>query len=386
MEYKISIDVDGNPAPIWVESGYIAIRESIDFFVPSATLVYKDRTASFVSIYPYMQDTEVRIGLDDGNSIKSYDFYAFSSSKQQTIDGVEHFQSSLDLLAKSARPLLTDGEFHSMKGTASDYISYIADRCGLVADVEATKHVRSWINPNWKFSQMVRFLAQRAVSVSGSGGFLYFVDSGGTLIFKSIDKLFDDSDVVDLTVGSYSIETGDEEEILNNKQFLIKDNHFANVVLGTNNQNLSVYDYKGGKVITEQVGYDSYLRKRGQVRGVATSMVQDGKDRFGGVWYADDNDFPASITKYIYNKVLRQLEATQIQIMVPLNNDLNVGGVVNLSVPANEVLVSGGVNLNYSGRYLIKTVSTVGNTDFMKKLVLVRPGISLPEERKENYF
>jgi hypothetical protein len=388
MKFNITIEVDGIPAPIYVESGHFAIRESIDFFLPSATLVYKDRTASFVSTYPIMQDTTVKIGLDDGTSLKSYDFYAFSSSKQQTMGGVEHFQTSLDLLSVHAKPLLTDGEYHSQKSTASDYVSYIAGQCGLKADVEATKDVRSWVNPNWKYSQMVRFLAQRCVSASGSGGFLYFVRPDGTLVFKSPDKLFDDEDAIDLTVGSYVIEgeDGEEGETIENRQFLIKDNHFANVILGANNLNLSVYDYKSGATIETKADYQSYLKKRGSVKGVATSMAETGRNRFGGTWYADELDFPASINMFLYNKVLRQLEATQVQIMTPLDNVIRLGGVVNLSVPANKALVSGGVNLNYSGRYLIKTISTVGSDDCMKKLVLVRPGISLPDERKPNYF
>ena len=386
MAYGITIKVDGNPAPISVETGYIAIRESTDFFLPSATIMFKDRMSSFVSSYPFMQDTDVEVSIDDGNKINNHRFFAFSSGKDLSIEGVESFAFTLDLISKYANPLLTDGEYHSKKCTASDYIKYIADQCGLKSDVEATKDVRSWINPNWKYSQMVRFLAQRAVAASGSAGFLYFVRPDGTLVFKSIDKLFEESTAVDLTATSYTITDEEGESQLNNKQLLIKDNHFASVILGANNLDLNVYDYKSGKLKTEVVSYEKYLKKRAVIKGVAVDMAKLGNKRNDGVWYSDEHDFPASVTKYVYNKVLRQLEATQLQIMIPMDNNMQIGGVVNLSIPANMDIISGGVNLNYSGRYLVKNMTTVGHGDFLQKIVLVRPGISLPNDRKPKYF
>lgn len=382
----ISIKVDGVSAPISVESGYVAIRESIDFFVPSGTLVFKDRMSGFVSHYPFMQDTRVDVSLDDNNSVSTYGFYAFSSRKDQTLQGVESYQFSLDLLSNYALPLLTDSEYHSLRCSPSDYIRYVADRCGLRSEVESTRDIRSWVNPNWKFAQMVRYVAQRSVASSGSAGFLYFVRPDGTLVFKSADKLFDEEDVVNLTAGSYTILVDGVEETLTNKQITIKDNHFANVVLGSNNMNISVYDYKKGQYVVEQIDHQKYIRKRGAIKGISVEMSNIGKSKHVGSWFSDENDFPADATRYVYNKVLRQLESTQLQIIVPLDNKIRLGGVVNLSVPANMELFSGGVNLNYSGRYLIKSITTVGHGDFMKKLVLVRPGISLPLERKVNYF
>lgn len=386
MEYGISIKVDGNPAPISVETGYIAIRESIDFFVPSATIVFKDRMSGFVSHYPFMQDTDIEVSIDDKKKINNHRFYAFSSMKELSVEGVESFGYSLDLISKYAKPLLTDGEFHSKKCTASDYVKYIADKCGLKSDIESTKEVRSWINPNWKYAQMIRFLAQRAVASSGSAGFLYFVRNDGTLVFKSVDKLFDEGQAIDLTAGSYTIETEEGEEQLNNKQLVIRDNHFASVILGANKLDLNVYDYKSGKNKNENVTYEKYLKKRAVIKGVAVDLATIGSTRYDGVWYSDEHDFPASTIKYVYNKVLRQLEATQLQIMAPLNNELQIGNVVNLSIPANADIITGGVNLNYSGRYLIKNLTTVGHGDFLQKLVLVRPGISLPNDRKPKYF
>ena len=382
---ELSVKVDGVPAPILVETGYVVVRESTDFFLPSATLVFKDRLSGFVSHYPFMQDTEIELGIDDGQSIKVHRFFAFSSKKEQNMEGVESFDIHLDMISKYSDPLLVESEFHSMRGTASDYIRYIAEKCGLRSDVEATKEVRSWINPNWKYSQMVRHLAQRSISSSGSGGYLYFVRGDGTLVFKSADKFFDEEEAIDLTVGSYEVVDGDETYVINNKQFTLKDNHFASVVLGNNSMETSIYDYMRGSRVVETVRNDRFIKKRGAVKGISLGMDSMGIKRSEGVWYSDEVDFPSHMYKAIYNKVLRQLESNQVVIMVPLKNEYKLGGVINLSVPANMDIFPGGVNLNHSGKYLIKAMNTVGHGDYMIKLVLVRPGISLPSERKVGY-
>jgi hypothetical protein len=383
--YGLSVKIDGKPAPVSVETGYVAIRESVDFFVPSATVVFRDRMSNFVSTYPFMQDTEVELSIDDNLKINKHSFFAFSSNKPQTQKGVEDFEITLDLLSKFADPLLTGSEYHSKKCTASDYIRYIADKCKLKADIEATNEVRSWINPNWKYAQMIRYLAQRSISASGSGGFLYFVQADGTLVFKSIDRLFDDEVGVDVTAGSYKILSEEGLDNMSNKTMVITDNHYANVVLGANNLNVTFYDYRLGKNVTTEVDYSKYLKKRGTVKGVSLGMVKKGNSKFMGTWSSTTNTNPSSLMMPVYNKVLRQFESTQLQLMLPLDNKLKVGGVINLSVPANMDIISTGVNLNYSGRYIIKTMMSVGHGDYMQKLILVRPGISLPLKRKPNY-
>ena len=185
MIANITILVDGRPAPIVIETGFIAIRESIDFFLPTAELNWSDFVSSFVSVYPFMQDSEIAITLDDNITRKEWKFLAFSSKKELSpSSGSESYDFNLDCISKYVTPLTTDSEYHSMKSTASDYVAYIAKKCGLKSDVENTNELRNWINPGWKFGQMVRYLAQRSISASGSAGYLYYVKSNGTLVFK----------------------------------------------------------------------------------------------------------------------------------------------------------------------------------------------------------
>jgi hypothetical protein len=165
----ITIEVDGSPAPIHVGTGHLAIRESVDYFVPTATLSYDDMAATFVSSYPFMQDTGVTLSVDDGETVRAYAFRAFSSAKALEATGVESYRTTLDLISVHASPLLTGGAYHSMEGRASEYVAYIAGECGLSHDVEATKGTGPWINPNWKWAQMVRYLARQSVSVSRAG-------------------------------------------------------------------------------------------------------------------------------------------------------------------------------------------------------------------------
>lgn len=385
MRAGLSIKVDGDDAPILVESGYVTIRESYDYFVPTATIQFDDRMSSFVSVYPFMQDTLVELAFDDFNEIKTYSMLPFSSVKEQNMQGVESFTFTLDLISNLAVPLLTGSEYHSKKCTASDYIKYIAEQAGLDYEVEDTSDVRSWINPGWTYAQMVRFLAVRSISVSGSAGYLYFVKNDKTLVFKSVDAFFD-ATPIDIVACEYPYTDEDGEQTLVNKALMIKDNHFANVMLGTNKLDLRFYDYRLGKEVVLNHGYDALIKKRGDVKGVSSAYVDIGKSVFDSGWYSGNNDAPASLAKLSYNKVIRQAESTQIDIYMPLVNSLEVGQLVNLSVPANPDIIDGGVNMNYSGHYIVKSVSLVGNLTFLKRVVLVRPGMGLDSQRKANYL
>lgn len=381
MIAQIDITVDGRPAPIVIESGYLAIRESIDFFIPTAELHWSDMLSSFVSVYPFMQDSLVNISLDDGSTRKEYKFIAFSSRKDITpSSGTESYDFNLDLISKNVKSLLTDSEYHSDKLTASDYVKYIADKCSLKSDVEVTNEVRNFINPGWKYGQMIRYLAQRSISKTGSGGYLYFVKNDNTLVFKSIDKLFSDSEEENITACIYP------EQGESNKDLVFKDNHFANVTLGANRLKLRSYDFNTETLIEEDIDYSVYLKKRGDVKGVAVDYTKIGNDIYAGEWYSGDNDKSHNFYRFLYNKILRQLESSQVQITAPLKLGREIGNIVNLSVPANSDMIDGGVNLNYSGRYLIKSILTKGHGEFYQTLTLVRPGISLPTERKSNYF
>jgi hypothetical protein len=199
-------------------------------------------------------------------------------------------------------------------------------------------------------------------------------------VFRSADSFFA-AEAVEMTACSY-VRPGGGQEPLENKQLSIRDNHFANVMLGANNLEYTVYDYEAGEAATGRAGHSAYLEKQARYRGVAAPMGADGPSRHGGAVYGAGLPGMAG---YAYNKAMRQLEATQVQIMAPLDNKLVPGAAVDLSVPANPVLVPGGVNINYTGRYMVSTAVTVGNTEYMKRLVLVRPGYGLPPDRGQGY-
>lgn len=384
MGISINIEVDKQSAPIDIETGYVAIRESMDFFVPTGTLVFDDRMSNFVATYPFMQDTKVSLTLEDMFVKSKYDFRAFSSKKKKEGSGVEKFKTTVDLVSIHGEKLLGDTEFHSDTTTISSYVRYIAGQCGLKTDIEETTGVLNILNPNWTYAQMIRWCAVNAISATGSVGYLYYVTGDGTLVFRSPDSFFTRQLGVDLTIGKYEIldDLGLGEEH-SNGVFTLNENLYGNVLMGANGSNVSYKEYSTGEQKETNIGNTDGISKRGGVRGVSVELTNKKRTTVLQGRYEGINSEQNRIR---YNKATRQLETVQIGYTIPWRKDIGIGTVVNVTIPSNDSIIIGGVNMNYSGRYLVKSCAMVGHGEYYKKLTLVRPGLNLPILRKTQYI
>lgn len=382
QDINISMLVDGESAPIFPESGAISIQESMDFMVPAASMRFRDQLSTFVTVYPFLQDTEVQAYITDGEGDQKISFFAFSDAKWQMDNAVqEYYEYRLDLLSTYAHPLLTTSEFHSSRMKASDYIKYLADKLGLEHDVEETRDLRTWINPNWKYGQMLRYLAQRSISQKGSAGYQYYIRRDGVLVFKPVDAFFDNQS-----------EGGDEEITLNldsevvDRDITMRMNNFSNVALGSNSLNLKYWDLTEQKYVDVDSSYDKYIKKRAIKQGISERFSKIGKTRYYRGVYKEIADDPSFLYTQLNKQALLQAESVQMEVTVEANMGRNVGDVVNISIPArDDVNQSGGVNMNYSGRYLIKSLVTYGDGDYYQKLSLMRPGMNLDKNRTGYY-
>lgn len=379
-DIDISLLVDGNPAPIFPESGAISVQESMDFMVPSASIRFRDQMSTFVTVYPFLQDTEIQTYITDEESDRKLSFYAFSDAKWQMENAVqEYYEYRLDLISKFAHPLLTTGEFHSDKLKASDYIKYMADRLGLQFEVEESKDIRTWINPNWKFGQMLRYISQRAISVNGSAGYQYFIRGDGTLVFKTVDKFFDESQedeelIIDL-----------QSDVLD-RDLTLRMNNFSNISLGSNSLKSVYYDLGTQKNIENTSAYDTYIKKRAIKQGVSQKFSKIGRDRYYRAVYKDLAGDPSHLYTQINKQANLNAEAVQMETTAEVNMDRRIGDIINVSMPTREdVNQSGGIDFNYSGRYLIKGMTTYGHGDYYQKLQLIRPGLNLDNTRTGYY-
>lgn len=379
----VTIFVDGTESPVFPESGYVAIRESMDFLVPSATLMFRDYIGSFVTMYPFMQDTKLNIALDNGSDLKTMPFYVFSDVKRQVAESTqETYMLTVDMLSTHATPLLTDGEYHSKRCKSSEYIQYIADKLGLDSDIEDSKDTKNIINPNWKYAQMLRYLATRSISTSGSSGYVYFINGSGVLVFKTIDKLFEEEASEDITV------VLDDDLQINgvvNRDFSIKGNYFSNVILGSNQVKMRYYDWTKSEYVEVINKYSDYVQKRGIKKGISQEFAEFGHAKYFGEMYSGELAAPSIQNISVYKKAMLQAEMLQIEILVPHDITRQVGQVVNLTVTASEQMEVGDVSMNYSGRYVIKSMMLHGHSDYYHKLLLIRPGINLDDNRTGYY-
>jgi hypothetical protein len=185
-----------------------------------------------------------------------------------------------------------------------------------------------------------------------------------------------------MVLGQYEEqEPGYYKEEIESKTFDLNENLFANVLLGSNYASLIYPNYETGGA-TNTVSSTAGLKKRGSVRGVSerfktTGRVETLQGRYGST-HALEN-------RILYNKIWRQLECIQLTFYIPYTERIQLGSVLNLTIPANPNIIVGGVNVNYSGRYLVKSCMSVGHGTFYKKITVVRPGINLDKVRKEDY-
>lgn len=382
-ELEVTIFIDGIESPVFLESGYIAIRESMDFLVPSATLVFRDFIGSFVTMYPFMQDTKIGVILNDGEVLKTIPFYVFGDVKKQIQESTqETYQFNVDLLSTHSSPLLTHGEYHSKKCKASEYVQYIAEQLGIKADVEDSRDVKFIVNPNWRYAQMLRFLATRSISISGSSGYTYFINTDGVLVFKTIDKLFEEESKEELLL------VLDDDLQVNgvvNRDFQIKGNYFSNVILGANQVKMRYYDWTKSMYVQVVNKYDEYIQKRGIKKGVSHEFAEIGQTKYFGELYSGDIDVPIEQNTSIYKKAVLQAEMLQIEVLVPHSLTRKLGDIVDLTVTASQQMEIGDVSMNYSGRYVIKSMMLHGHSDYYQRLVLMRPGVNLDDNRTAYY-
>ena len=368
MSVRADILVEGESVPLFLEDGTFTMRESLDYMVPTATLRYRDSLGVFFNYVPLVQNSKFEIYLEDENgNTRAAEFYPFNYASESDFNSdISSNVSTVDLISTHSKDLLSKGEFHSLEGKASEYVSYLADKLGFKSDIEETASERSWVNPNWKFGQMLKYLASHSKSLSGSSGYIYYVDYTGKLLFKSVDECFTanenpESLVLDLI----------SDNVVN---FKVQTNLFANTLLGNNKLDTYYFDRSKGEVVREETSYKQGLKKRAKSGAFPKDLAEDSGVRYLGD-YATKIGADFSINKEVFHRTLYQSELVILTVTVlesPFSR--RVGDVISVDIHSIGIEE---VNLNFSGRYLIKSIITHGSTVFLQTLILIRKGINL---------
>lgn len=367
--------VDGERAPIFTEAdGYFVVRDSVEFMVPTGTLFFKDLNSAFFQHYPFLQDTEIEVYLQDKENSLKTKFYPFASSGKKPLEAYsENYFARVNLISEYSKDLLSSGEYSSRREKASDYVKYIADKLGFETDIEETKETRNWINPNWKYSQMIKYLATHSVSVSGSSGYLYFVNTEGVLHFKSIDRCFEESSDSERIIVDFTSS--------NIKEYKVSSNLFSTVLLGYNRLDLTSFDMTTGEDNTIVYSHKDGLKKRGKSSGISTLFRDYSRPQYVGEFFSSEENNSINIYPELFKRTMGLSEQNVITLTLADNPfGRSVGDVVNLDI---KNVVAKGSDLNYSGRYLIKSIITKGNIEYYQTLVLVRKGINVDRDSVE---
>lgn len=363
-EQEVKVFLDGKEAPMPYNTGYLSIRESWDGLITTATLSFTDNNSLLSDLYPLVQNTVIEFIIGDEENQKSWKFYPFTQYSDGKMAQSDVYDVKLDLISIYAKPFLFFQEFKSMYGRASDFVKYIAGKCNLKCEVEDTKEKRNWINPNWKASQFLRYLAYHATSASGSSGYVYFIRYDGVLIFKSVDKLFEEArDIEDVDI------IFDGETV---RKYSVARNLFSAFSLGSNQVDIFNFDLDKNEKVVEKITQNDHISKYARFRGYPKEFKE---------LYLSSSTFTnravkttLKYNKESYKKSLLQLEATKV--ILTLRTDVfkrRIGSVISLGFPNKR----GEANLPYAGRYVIKSINTIGTDDLYQRCTLVRPGINL---------
>jgi hypothetical protein len=365
---KISVYVDGQLAPVLAETGYLVVRNNFDSLVPDGTLLFRDSAENFTSNYPIVEGTVIDIYMEDDNDVRRHKFKVFNLEFKKE-KGPDQFVYTVKvaLISDHSYPLMTSGEFFSKRCKASEFVQYIAKKLGIHSEVEDTKETRDWIMPNWKYSQMLKYLAIHSRSIGGSSGFIYSIGLDNILQFKSIDKFFTDSrDTENITIDfSYA----------NIQNMSLVNNLFSQVLYGANHLDLTSFNLTTGESSNQIYKFDEGIVARAKRAGVAKDTKDLSKKLSLGSFFTEEKTYLEN--PFLFRKVMLNSESNVIKITVGDNTfGRRVGDIVNINIVNN---VDQSIELNFSGRYLIKSIVTFGSTDYFQTLTLVRRGINVTE-------
>ncbi len=363
----IQCQVDGNDFPLFAETGYYSFVESMDLLYPVGSMEVQEARSVLISGYPLLQASEIDVYCQDDDANKHFAWYPFNSVSTEK-SGTKDYTHKISLISRYAFPISLKREYYSDYCTASDYVRALAGRLGLRHDIEDTKQRFRWICPGWRVGQMLRHLAQHAVSVNGYSGYVYYVTYDGVLTFRSMDSFFEESsDEEQLDVANLNLDVNIGS---------LKRKFMSTAFLGSNKVETDYFDVDNERVVASSASYSDYIQKRALKIGLSSSVLDYGLSRtLQPVHTGHRDDYPHEELPMYFRKATAAYESTIVELVVKPNPfGRRLGDVVNITFPGEP---SDDHGMPFSGRYLITKVNTVGTREFYQRLTLARPGVNL---------
>jgi len=152
--------------------------------------------------------------------------------------------------------------------------------------------------------------------------------------------------------------------------------YMSTLFFGSNRIDTDFYDLTDEEERTTSYAYDANIKKRGFKVGVSDEFLDAGIRKSLPPAHKDAYDeYPYHDLPMVYRKATAAYESVGQEISIKSNPfGRKLGAVVHVSFPGES---SNDQSIPYSGRYLIRSVNTVGSKEFSQKISLVRPGLNM---------
>ena len=370
-----------------VRNQVVSINIFEDMFSPfiTGTLVIKD-SLDFVNYFPLIGDETLYIeiatpGFNTKNTFIRGNFKIFKLSDREmmgnrSVGYILHFISSeavIDLNTKISK---------SYNDTISNTAASILKSFSLTSDigrynVETTVNNLSYVSNFWSPTKNLNYLAENAVSITGSPTFLFFENRNG-LNFLSMESLFKTKPIREFTYNNYNREMNYQgsDNIRNiEKDFSkiidiliptaydyierMRSGTFSSTLI-THNITTKSYNSNGFDFLSD---YDKDVRLNKYP--LITPSAMHSTDAAIAIMHksaatlSGTSDITNSAIFQKRRSLLALSESCKVQITILGRTDYTVGQIVTLNLPRNIPIDKGDTNTKdnmFSGNYIVSSL------------------------------
>lgn len=368
--YKLGLTIGGTYVPL--QAGMVqelTITQDIDQLLPSFKMTLREPTGILGEIVPHDKDAN-NIALKITGSLGeeySNEFNFLVKRRRSTFEKQYSIEGVLNVTG-----LLDPPKGRALTGNVHTSISEIAIDELKIPNVEvgqSLQYSKTIIQPLWTNAQLLRFLKNNLLGISGQSGYYCFIKNIRGLpifIFKSLDELVEQSVAANFMIGHKQYEDFYpvvDYQVLDSSQLIAQ--------FGAKSQCYCWFDYDTGIYKTNSIEYTEYPSLSEQF------LIDDDNDIQGSALTntGRSNDFHEDFEGKIRSGYYSALTGlVNMWISAWGNENLAPGDIVK--VVFNEAFASGDFFLyQHSGYWLVKRVVHIMGSSFLTNVLLTRSGI-----------
>jgi hypothetical protein len=383
--FALEISIDGFRLPLSPNQiEYVRVFSSLQTFLPVIEISVNDK-ANLITEYLSLaggEVVEVSYGITPDDMVTPALRFIVGANEVPDANPIRiqgssiKIRGTLEFSPRLLRPVFC----RSWDASSSEVVTALATEMRAVATtIEPTDDRQVWIQPHWTNAQLLRYMAQRAVSTRGEGGYLYGIDRDGRLIYCSMGHLYRQPVRHELATMTRAEDLSDPDrerraihsyEAINRKELMGTSGGYGSTI--------QWFDFYEKRFVETPVVPSDYRGVRPALsdRITAVREDEDPATRAAYIGRVDDGNHLRAVEAVGYDRVWRRMgSALKLVLALRGNNRLRIGDKVSVLLSSADP--NAGLNQVYSGEWVLeRVIDNVSFGGYWTKVVLVRDGIN----------